>query len=128
MQFTRQQITELAQAHALLDGPKDAPFKFSAKVRYSLAKNLRIFRTRTDDVIQARNQFVRSHVPPGEKTPEQGTPEFEKLDTELRAFLQESEEVDGVMKLTLNDLQLDLNPVPISVLCALGPLVVEDVV
>lgn len=127
MELTRRQITELSQAHASLDGSKEGTYKFSAKTRYSLAKNLRLLRGKAMDINKVQNDFIRERVPHGTEPPKSGTAEFEKLDKELTAFQEETESIPGLMKFPLADLQLDLNPIPVTVLCYLGPIIVEDV-
>ena len=124
--LTRRQIIELNNAHQQLDGPKDSPFRFSAKVRYNLAKNLRILRDRAEDIHKVQTAVIREVVPPGTKA-EPGSPQYVEVEAKLAEFLAGTEDVNGLLSLTLADLQLDLNSVPISVLCALAPLVKEDV-
>lgn len=123
---SRREVLALADAHQKLDGVESTPFKFGAKVRYTLAKNLRILQNHADDIRKGQTGVIREKAPPGTKV-EPGSAVYAEIEKELSEFLDEKLELSGVLRISLADLALDMNPIPITVLCSLGPVVRDDV-
>ena len=124
MKLTRRKINHLHKALTALDTLKGADLKFSPKVRYALAKNLRLLSTRTEDFEKARVGFVKQTGVAA--NPNENSPELIKFDQEWTAFLDGEEEVPNIMRFTEAELNLDVNPIPISVLAILMDLVIEN--
>lgn len=119
------QIASLLDAHLNLDGSPDAPSKFTAKTRYSLAKNTRILTTRMKDIEKARQGIVRVLAPTTFNV-KKDTPEAVEFTKQWEKFEQETEDVENLMRFTIAELNLDVNPIPIAVLSKLGPVIIED--
>lgn len=123
MKLTHRAVIELVAAHSALDGSKDNSYKFASKVRYSLSKNLRLLQTRAADIDKERTKIVEDVSPNGPIKPE--TPEMKEFQNRYFAFLQEEDDIPNLMQLKLEDLNLDSNQIPITVLAALGHILVE---
>ena len=124
MTLTRKQIPSLLDALMNLDGDPKAPFKYSPKVRYSLAKNLRILTTKFQDIEKVRLGLIRE-LAPGTFEIQKGTPEAVAFSQKWEEF-ESGEEPCNTLRFTLSDLNLDTNQIPIAALAKLGPLLIED--
>lgn len=117
-------ILELADALSRLDGAGDTPYKFGPKTRYALAKNLRLLRSKAEDMDKARVGIVREIWPNGGAVKD--TPEFDRFSEQWNVLLNSTEEIPGLMKFQFGELQLDINSIPVTVLANLGPLIIEE--
>lgn len=126
MKIARNVIPSLLDALLMLDGsdPKN-PFKFTPKVRYSLAKNVRILTTQFKDIEKARLGMIRQLSPKTFQI-EKNTPEAVEFSKQWEPFDAEEVEVNGVMRFTLAEMNLDVNDIPIAALAKLGPILIED--
>lgn len=129
MILTHKAILELVVAHQNLDGTKENAYKFAPQARYGLAKNLRILRSRTEDINKVRAGLADElSKEMGDKKPD--TPEFKALEKEFderyKQFLDATEEIANLMKIKFVDLNLDQNQIPVTVLAALSPIILED--
>lgn len=128
MKLPHKTVIELTDALSRLDGVSpDTPYKFGPKVRYSLAKNLRILRRKVEDIDKARVALVREIWPGGDGAKkDKDSAEFERFSSQWQAFLESEEDVDGLMRFQFGELQLDINNIPVTVLASLGPLILEE--
>jgi hypothetical protein len=124
MKLTRRTVIDLADAHISLEQSSERTFKFSGKTRYKIAKNTRILRGVSQDISKKRDEFIFKHSPTGKI--EQGTPERTAFTEEYSAYLDESVDVN-VLTYNLDELDLDTNQIPNSVLPGLLDLVLEQV-
>ena len=124
MKLSHKTILELAYAHGNLDGVKDTSFKFSAKVRYSLSKNHRILKSRSEDINKVRTGLIRELTEEG--AIKDGSPEMAKFEKAYTEFLELEEDIPNIMQFNLSDLNLETNQIPVSTLSALGPLLIEE--
>lgn len=124
MKLTHKVIIELATAHQQLDGSKEGNYKFSAKIRYALAKNLRLLKGRSEDINKVRTGIIRG-ISPVEAIKD-NSPELREFESQYSTFLDTEEDIPNLMQFTLSELNLDSNPIPVSVLSYLSPLIIEE--
>ncbi len=123
MRLSRNQIAIInASLHAIA-GEKEgkALFKFSPKITWNLVKNLRITTALVEDLESVRNKLIKE-VSEGKERLEPGTPEHTAFLNKWTAFIAEEEEVSGLLALTEEDLNLEVNEIPIGVLTGLTHL------
>jgi len=126
MILTRRQVPSVLDALLNLEGTKERPSKFTPKVRYALAKNVRLLTARFEDLEKAKFGFIRQISPENFKI-DNGTPESVRFTDQWEAFLAaDTEDFPNLMRFTLADLNLDVNELPIAVLAKLGPILIED--
>lgn len=126
LEITRRQLVDLYNAHKRLDGTKDTPYKFNMQTRYNLARNLGFLNSEFQAVHTAQREKLKELTPDSGRI-EPGTKEYYEVETELSKFLDETVKIEKIHRIALKDLQLDLNAIPVTVLCDLGPIIVEDV-
>ncbi len=98
------------------------PYKFTGKVRWNIAKALTITKTYTDNYTKTRDAAI-NEISGGVGSIKEGdTEKIGRLNMELSSLLEVKEEVVGLLSFTQADLNLDDNPIPVSVLTALTPL------
>jgi hypothetical protein len=126
MKLSRRKIPSLLDALMNMEGPPANPSKFTPKVRYALAKNVRLLNTRFEDMEKARSGLIRQLAPVTLKI-EKDTPESIQFSNTWEAFLDaEEEDFPGMIRFTVGELNLDVNSLPIVVLAKLGPILIED--
>ena len=125
MQLTNAQIVSIAEAHLNLDGSPEKPFVFGSKFRYSLSKNLRLLQQHVRDLDKTRVELIRALAPTTLKI-EKDAPERGVFDAQYTVLLGELADVPHLMHLKLSELNLAENAIPIRVLSALGPIIIED--
>ncbi len=137
--YTIQQLNDLYQAFTALDGQthvlKDeaaktekailVPYKFGGKVRWNIAKNLSILKRHNEDFSKARDGLILELSDGTGSIDQEDGALISQLNAKLQELLAETTEVTGLLTLTLDDLNLDTNPVPGSVLAVLSALVKE---
>lgn len=96
------------------------PYQFSAKTRWNIVRNIKAVEGHVDDLEKTRIALVKSFAKDGSEVSKEDMPEFQKEFGELIA--QECEV--GVLMLKEEDLNLDKNDIPGSVLAHLLPLIV----
>lgn len=126
MKLARSKIASLLDALLNMDGPPDRPSKYSPKTRYSLAKNVRLLSSRLEDLEKAKMGFIRELAPTTFKI-EKDSPEMVAFTTKWEEFMNsEEEDFPNLMRFTLQELNLDVNELPVVVLAKLGPIIIED--
>lgn len=124
--LTRKQVLSVLDALLNLDGPQSAPFKYGAKTRYKLAKAVRLLSSRFEDMEKVRLGIIRELSPSTFSLPKDD-PKNVEYTKRWEAFLDaEPEEIDGLGKFTLAELNLETNELPIAVLAKLGPVLIDD--
>lgn len=124
MVITRRQVSLLLDAHLNMDGSPTKPSKFGPKVRYSLAKNVRLLQTAFEDMEKSRIGLIKE-LAPTTNSIVKDSPEMASFSNRWNDFLDTTEDI-RLMKFTLGELQLDVNDLPIAVLAKLGAVIVED--
>jgi hypothetical protein len=133
MTITYQVAMELGSAIEMLskletEGKNPIRLIFPGAVRFKIAKNLKELTTVNDDFSKKRTALVEEFgtAPEGStiKEMEPNSPNWHEFREKGEAILQEK--VDVPLKtLTLDELDLDSNPIPISVLDLLMPIIAD---
>lgn len=124
MTLTNKSAIALFTALQRMDGVNDTPFKFGAKVRYSLAKNLRLLSRVRDDVNAARVALIKEISSDGDIR--QNTPEMKQFTQRFEELLDLPVEIPNLMRFQFGELNLDVNAIPVTVLADLGPIIIEE--
>ena len=95
------------------------PYKFSGALRYLIASDLDLATTAARQYQTAVNALVMQISGGGNKVPDELLPKFNEENNKLLAAPA------GVIlrKIKLDDLKLDENPIPVSVLSVLMPII-----
>lgn len=125
MILTRKQILRIFSAvNALQDTQRN--YDFGHKTRYKMFKAHRILSGRVEDLEKARVALVRE-IAPRDLAIKPGTAEMNAFSDKWEAFLNETEEVNGLAPFALNaELRFDINKIPVAVLCDLGDLLLDE--
>jgi hypothetical protein len=144
--FTVSEINTLVAALTALDGRQETvkdeksgesktklvPYNFGVggvgggKLRYSIAKNLRILNDHKDDFTKARDNAILAISGGTGTIDDKDSEKIGLLNRELQDILQKEVPVQGLLKLPLADLNLDQNPeLPASIVSLLLPLIAE---
>ena len=116
--ITRNDIPTVVAALRSLDGDKVAGFRFTGKVRYAIAKNIMLLSRHAEAIEETRIKLIRG-VSPETYELKPGTPEAKAFTDEFEKFLSESVEITNVIKVNLEELDLDTNQIPVSSLSVL---------
>jgi hypothetical protein len=127
------EIRNLHAAFSMLEGynkiVKDEkvviPYEFSGKTRWNIAKNLRVLNVHITDFNSARDALI--------KQISNGTNEIDNTNKEqmneyikhLNEIDQQEVDVSGLLSIKVDDLALDTNPIPATVLAAFKDLVTD---
>lgn len=107
------------------DGERDRAvrelYKLGGGLRLLIAKNINLLDKEIDPFQRARNTLVMEHADASGSVPPDKRAEFVKQEREL---LDAEYDVD-VVPIKDDELKLDQNPIPASVLAQLGTLLVE---
>jgi len=98
---------------------KDTPvskYNFKAKVLYGLAKNYNTLKRLVEDIEATRQKTLKKYQIEGE--PGLSETQSAKFSADFSEFLNTSIEVD-IHQVDINEIDLDLNQIPISVLADL---------
>jgi hypothetical protein len=124
MKLTNAQIQLLHNALTRLE-PADKPgFVFSGKVRYNIARNLRLLRTVLEEVEAMRVKLVKERLPSGAS--ELTGPERADFEGHFSEILQTETEL-ALYTVTIAELDLDKNQIPLLLLAELvDKMIIED--
>lgn len=127
------EVRNLHAAFSMLEGynkiVKDEkvviPYEFSGKTRWNIAKNLRVLNVHVTDFNSARDALI--------KQISNGTNEIDNTNKEqmneyikhLNEIDQQEVDVSGLLSIKVDDLVLDTNPIPATVLAAFKDLVTD---
>lgn len=123
MLFKNKQILEMNQALRQVDN-----FKFAGIFRYTLAKNLRRLSEAVSDLEETRKKLGADRKM--WKTDEKGAPipdkneDIKDFENEWTKLLNAETEIVLTM-ITIKDLDLDVNAIPVTVLAAIDCLIKE---
>ncbi len=101
------------------------PYEFSGKTRWNIAKNLRILNVLVTDFNSARDALI--------KQLSNGSNEIDSTNKELMSsYIKEINEIDsqdvdvsGILSIKVDDLNLDVNPIPAGLLAAFKDLITD---
>lgn len=103
------------------------PYSFSGKLRWNITKNLNLLKPHVEDYSKVRDSLIKQFTAEGETTIDQ-----KANPTGWKSFVEENEklganevEFSNLLKLNVDELLKDSNPVPASVLSALDSLLTE---
>jgi hypothetical protein len=141
MKLKISKICQLYAALSALDGVEEVheindkktivkkPYNFTGKVRWNLAKNMRILKPHVDDVNKIRDTLIKE-VSGGEDQIGEGDKEkIKEFTTKYTEVNSQEEDVEGLLVLSPKDLGLEeedaekANKIPLFVLDALDVLV-----
>lgn len=112
----------ISEAYAIIARHEHAkPFKLSVKTRVALARNLAVLRQTSAHAQEARDGLIRQYGENGEIKP--GTPRFADFLDAANLLMNSDAEVK-LEDITISDLNLDENDIPIDALSAL-PIILE---
>lgn len=127
------EVRNLHAAFSMLEGynkiVKDEkvviPYEFSGKTRWNIAKNLRVLNVHITDFNSARDALI--------KQISNGTNEIDNTNKEqmneyikhLNEIDQQEVDVSGLLSIKVDDLALDTNPIPATILAAFKDLVTD---
>ncbi len=137
--YTVQQLNEFYQGFLSLDGQthilKDeaaktekatlVPYKFGGKVRWNIAKNLSILKRHNEDFTKARDGLILELSNGKGTIDETDKDAITAANTKVQELLATDVEVSGLLGLALDDLNLEANPIPGSIVALLMPLIKE---
>lgn len=138
MQLTVNQQVDLNAALSSLDGYqrviKDeatktekvvfVPYSFSGKTRWNLGKAITITKRAADDLNKVKDDLIRE-ISGGDRIAPEDHASVTAFNLKWIEVLQTQEEVP-ILSLTLDELNLDVNPIPSSVLSVLSLIVKES--
>lgn len=133
MTITKQVAMELEGAIGMLsaletEGKNPTTLIFPGSIRYAIAKNLKELKTAVGEIAKERTALVEEYgtAPEGSsiKEMEPNNPRWNEFRVKGEAMLAEPVEVN-LKTFTLDELNLDANPIPISILDLLMPIIVE---
>jgi len=101
------------------------PYEFSGKTRWNIAKNLRILNVLVTDFNSARDALI--------KQLSNGSNEIDGTNKELMSsYIKEINDIDaqdvdvsGILSIKVDDLNLDVNPIPVGLLAAFKDLITD---
>jgi hypothetical protein len=116
--IARDQIPTVVAALRSLDGDKNGSFRFGAKARYAIAKNLMVLSRHAEAIEETRIKLIRA-ISPETYELKPGTPEAKAFTDQFDEFLSEQITAPGVLAVTLEDLDLENNSIPVTTLSVL---------
>ena len=129
------QVAAIASALRCMDGngrlgePGFTPFRYpnpGAMVPYKLARNLRLCKEHLDLLEDTRVRMVNELTPdPNAEGIDAGTPAFAEFQLRYRAVLQQQVQLP-LWTIRVQDLNLDANPIPPSIIEALIDILEYD--
>lgn len=129
MKVKRSEILMLNNALAQLDNTasdkETVAYKFSAKVMYSLYRNLTKVRQMVEDIEKIRIATVKKYIKEGEQAV--SDKDMPKFSAEWHTFIEGEEEV-SLEKVKLSELDLDKNSIPLYMLANLSIIIEDDTV
>lgn len=114
----RNDIPTAVAALRSLDGDKINGFRFTGKVRYAIAKNIMLLSRHAEAIEETRIKLIRGASPETYEL-KPGTPEAKAFTDAFEEFMSETVEVSGIIKVNLEDVDLDTNQIPVSALSSL---------
>lgn len=131
------EIRNLFTALSMLDGEQKVvknkgqeevilePYKFSGKTSWNLVKNKNILKRYTDDYTEVNDKLIR-RISGAESINKEDPAQVKEYTDETKKLLETEEDVKGILKIKLSELNLDTNHIPISILELLSTIVEDD--
>ena len=101
------------------------PFNFSGKTRWNIAKDITILKKHSEKFSETRDNFIKSlsggsnQINQGDKT------KLVEFQEQVNAELQKVEDIEGVLKIKIEELKLDENAISSNLLSAIS-LILEE--
>lgn len=96
------------------------PYQLGGKTRYSISKNIRILAGRIEDFQKSKDGVIKEVTGGGNIIRRDETEKIDAFVKKVAALMEEEDEIEGLMQLTLADLKLDqdedINPIPSEVI------------
>jgi hypothetical protein len=102
-------------------------YSLGRKAKWAIVKNLRKLKEVNDDFIKLRDDLIKNLSDGTGVIKEDEKEKIAKLTAELEGYLDEDADITGLLRINLNDLNLDECPVPNAVLNLLYPIIYEQV-
>lgn len=143
MKLKISKICQLYAAFSALDGIEEVvevngknsvikkPYSFSGKVRWNLAKNMRILKVHVDAFGKVRDDLIKEISGGEDEIKDTDKTKIKAFTAQLAQVNDSEEEVEGLLVLSPKDLGLDdddaktSNRIPLAVLDALSDLIKE---
>ena len=133
MKMKLQQVRNLATAFSMLDGSAKVinnekvlePYVFSAKARWNIVKNLRILNVFVTDFNNARDALIKQISNGNNEIDSKNQEQMAEYLNGLSEINLQEVEVNGILPIKLEELNLDKNQIPSSILAELGDLINE---
>ena len=103
------------------------PYSFTGKLRWNVAKNLGVLKPHIKDYTKVRDDLIKQFSLPGDTTidPKTNPTGWKSFNEENDKLGANEIEVDKLLTLNVDEMLKDENPVPASVLGALGAVLGE---
>lgn len=101
------------------------PFQFDHKVRWNIVKNARIFKELWEDFSAVNDGIIKEISGGHSGIDEEDKEKVDKYNLAYEKLANETKEIEGTLRLKLADLNIEVNPIPASILVALSPLIDE---
>ena len=143
MKLKISKICQLYAALSALDGIEEVvevngkngvikkPYNFTGKVRWNLAKNLRILKEHVDAFGKVRDDLIKEVSGGEDQISEGDTDKIKRFTAQLAEVNSQEEEINGLLTVTPKDLGLEeeditkVNKIPLTVLDGLGDIIKE---
>lgn len=131
------EIRNLFTALSMLDGEQKVvknkgqeevilePYKFAGKTSWNLVKNKNILKRYNDDYTEVNDQLIR-RISGAESINKEDPVQVKEYTDETKKLLETEEDVKGILRIKLSELNLDTNHIPISILELLSTIVDDD--
>lgn len=102
------------------------PYKFSGKARWNMTKALNKLKSVNEDFVKTRDNLIKEAsngigvIEPSDQAA------IRAVTTKLEEILEEEVELSGVLKIKVDDLNLEENPIPVAVLSLLAPILEDN--
>lgn len=100
------------------------PYEFSGKVRWAISKNLLALQEQVKAFEMTRVLLVKEAAGGAEKIPDEDHAAISKFTAKLNAIMDDEVKLE-LTRLSQDDLKLDVNQIPFSVLTALAPILAD---
>lgn len=101
------------------------PFKFSGKTRWNLAKDITILKKHSEKFNETRDNFIKSLSGGSNQIDQSDKTKLVEFQEQVNAELQKVEDVEGVLKIKIDELKLDENAISSNILSAIS-LILEE--
>lgn len=100
------------------------PFKLSGKVRWNIAKNVRILNRELEGFDKVRGDVITQISEGSNVIKPEETEKMKKFQDAMAQILNDETEVEGLLKFNEEDFNLEANPIPAEALVGLELIIV----